>query len=174
LREKPIRDSRRGSVLGYWVFALVLWLIGSGAVWLVHGPHTVQEVPYAWVVWYFPVLALAMTVYAFHLTRQLRRQGDALLKLDPSPGSIGGQVLMRKRLPSDAIVTCTLSCNDHWRLARPRRHNYGANLVWQEWGEAVFRVSEHGTRVRFRFDVPAGLPASGESTHEPDALGEHR
>jgi hypothetical protein len=176
--DNPIGDSRRESVLAYWVFAVVLWVVGVGAVLLVHVLEPAREIPYGWLVWYFPVLALATTIYAARLTRQLRRHGSAILKLDPSPGSIGGhvggRVLMQKRLRADARITCTLSCNDHWRISRPRRSTHGANLVWQEWGEAPFRVTGQGTVLAFRFDVPAGLPASGEPTQEPDAHGKHR
>jgi len=178
MADNLIRDTRRKSVAAYWGLALVLWVVGVGAVLLVHVLEPRKEVPYGWLVWYFPVLALAMSVYSAKMTQQLRRHGAAMLKLDPSPGSIGGhvggRVLMQKRLPADAPVTCTLSCNDHWRLSRPRRTSYGANLVWQEWGAALFRVTRQGTVVVFHFEVPAGLPASGEPTSEPDSHGEHR
>ncbi len=82
--------------------------------------------------------------------------------MQPYPGRIGGEVGGNIRICK--VKSCRLKLTLSCVLVKPRFDGDGNDneaIVWLNKLDADFNPEVNGTSLRFRFDVPAGLPPSG-------------
>lgn len=166
--DNQIRSNKRLEVMVAWGFATVwnlfAWLVTAASL----PQHLRQGNTIATVaLGAFAAAGLGLLVWAVRATRDARRFGDLRLVLAPFPGAIGGDFGATLDLPtvpwrSDQRFLVTLRCIQHYRT-RPAGENSTEareQTVWQTEGMAQVLPHGNGTRLRFRFAVPGGLPAS--------------
>jgi hypothetical protein len=164
-----IRSSSRAAMWGAWVFAAFWNLISSVTPFMAYKEVTESQNYLALIALLFPLVGIGLITWAVRQTLEWRRFGPAPVTLDPFPGSIGGHVggTIDLNLPFDSAA--------HFRVTLTSLHSYisgsGKNRSrkekpeWQDEIVAHAQPGNKGTRLTFRFDVPAGLP-------ETDALQE--
>ncbi len=163
-----IRSNKRLEVMVAWGFATV-WNLFAWPVTAASLPqHLRQGNTIATVaLGAFVAAGLGLLAWAVRATRDARRFGDLRLVLDPFPGAIGGDFGATLDLPTvpwrgDQRFLITLRCVQHYRT-RPAGENSTEareRTVWQTEGMPQVLPHGNGTRLRFRFAVPGGLPAS--------------
>lgn len=170
-----VRSNVRQHARHLWIYTGVVAVLSVPPTLLF--PVAIAEgEPMAWVLLYFPLITLWPLTLAIKATREAKRTGPVVLKLDPYPGAIGGEIggriYTRLRLPAQQSITCTLSCSDVYRTDDPRDVRRHADIVWRDAGPGRVAAGDRGSTVDFRFQVPGGLPQSGDPT-ERGADGEH-
>jgi hypothetical protein len=117
----------------------------------------------------FPLAGFWLLSVAIRKTLQVRRFGEVELRMDPLPGSLGGEVGGVLEVPVSFrpgdVFAVTLRCQ---RVTR-RNNSSNQEVIWQETGRAVAAPGNIGTRLAFRFAVPATLPPSSD-----DPAGSHQ
>jgi len=166
--DNQIRSGKRLEVAVAWVFATV-WNLLSWPLAVAHLPQLWHQAnrPAAAALAAFAAAGLGLLVWAVRATRDARRFGDLRLVLNPFPGAIGGDFGATLDLPTvpwrgDQRFLITLRCVQHYRT-RPAGENSTEareRTVWQTEGMPQVLPHGNGTRLRFRFAVPGGLPAS--------------
>jgi hypothetical protein len=173
-REKPwladpdwqdgqIRSGARGGMVFLWVFAALWNVISLPLAFFL--PQAVKESgAVIHVFWLFPAIGLVMLVLAVVKTRQWRRFGRTILTMDPFPGSVGGDVggEIAVNTPWDPSLryTVTLTCMRSEIRGTGKNRSRRETPVWQDSGPGDPTVAGEGIRIRFRFQVPHGLPVS--------------
>lgn len=163
-----IRSNKRLEVKVLWGFAIA-WNLVALPMAAAGLPEQLREGHNAAAAALATVLAagLALLAWAWRASHDARRFGDVWLVLDPFPGAIGGDFGASLDLPTvawqgDQHFLVTLSCIQHYstRSAGQRNTQTRERTVWQT--EGMPQVEPHGSgiRLRFRFAVPGGLPAS--------------
>lgn len=163
----PIASDARSRLLVTWALTLVLGAISVPLVLLV--PKIIREE--AWPVLaglILPLVALMLLVSALRQTLGWLRFGGVELRLDPDPGAVGGDVggfiLLRLGFRPERRFQVSLSCTRSYVDPDSHKHRQRHALVWQRDGwAAAERAGGNRTRLRFRFEVPEGLPPSGGS-----------
>lgn len=165
-------DARHGHWV-LWGFAL-FWnlvtlpvFIQSEDIW-----EKTQREPITALAFLFPLVGLGLIALAIHATRQKQRFGATPLELDPFPGSLGGQVGGRigTRIPFDPQrrFPVALSCLHSRVSGSGKNRSRSESVKWHSEGICHTERTIDGTALRFRFEVPANLPASephGRSYH---------
>lgn len=189
-----IRSDKRWELWVAWGFALVWCAITVSAAW--------AGLPKAWsagdavrggVLLLLCAVGLGLLTWAVRATADALRFGDVRLVLDPFPGSVGGDVggsLVLAHVPYgpelgfSVVLRC--ACTVHSSPATGENESRARDeVVWQSEGYAQVRPATprgtagrmgRGVRVAFRFEVPEGLPQSGQpagdSTHRWQVLVE--
>lgn len=169
-----IRSSKRLEVMVAWGFATVWNLLSL--------PVAAASLPRQWRQENWPAVAalaafvavgLGLLAWAARATRDARRFGDLRLVLDPFPGAIGGDFGATLDLPTvpwrgEQQYLVTLRCIQHYRTRSAGENSTEAReqTVWQTEGMAQVEPHVGGSRLRFRFAVPSGLPASEAPANE--------
>ncbi len=170
-KDNRIRARRRIGRWVLWVLALVWNLVAFPMAAMVV-PRTLErgDPLLAGALLLFPLLGLALLVWAVRTTLQARRYGDLRLVLDPFPGSIGGHfgASLAVPVPYEAGLRflATLLCEEYTRTRSGNKTTYSSRTLWQVRGLAQVEPQAEGVRIAFRFDVPAHLPASEEPGSE--------
>ena len=163
-----IRSNKRLEVMVAWGFATV-WNLFAWPVTAASLPqHLRQGNTIATVaLGAFVAAGLGLLAWAVRATRDARRFGDLRLVLDPFPGAIGGDFGATLDLPTvpwqgDQRFLVTLRCIQHYRSRSAGENSTEAReqTVWQTEGMAQVEPHGSGSRLRFRFAVPGGLPAA--------------
>lgn len=164
-----IRSGSRAAMWGAWAFAAFWNLISSVTPFMAYKEVTESQNYLALIALLFPLVGIGLLTWAVRRTLEWRRFGPAPVTLDPFPGSVGGHVggTIDLNLPFDSAA--------HFQVTLTSLHSYisgsGKNRSRKEkpeWQDEIVAHSDpgnKGTRLTFRFDVPAGLP-------ETDALQE--
>lgn len=153
---------------GHWV----MW--GFAAFWnLVTLPvfiqfeeiwEKVQREPITALAFIFPLAGVFLIVLAIRATRQKLRFGLTPLVMDPFPGSMGGHVggQIGTAIPYawQQPVSVSLSCIHSRVSGSGKNRSRSESVKWHSEGVCHAQRTGQGTLLRFRFDVPAGLPAS--------------
>ena len=167
-RSGHIRSATRQEMWFYWLFAVVWNAIAQPTGFLVVPEILDHENWPAAIGLLFPVVGFWLLAVAIRKTLQIRKFGQVVLQMNPSPGSLGGEVGGMVDLPvpyrAGQIFNVSLSC----QKVRRQRKSTSEELVWQDAGPAVAAHGPGGTRIAFKFAVPAELPPSSndvESGH---------
>ena len=158
-----LRSDARQRFYVAWVFALFWNLISAPVLFAIpdewaKGNHAIL------LAALFPLVGVGLIVWAIKSTRRWQRIGATPLTMDPYPGSIGGQVggtiatnlsfQSGQRFP--LVLSCVYSYMSGSGKSRKRRER----VEWSAEGYADVDPAGMGSRLSFRFDVPAGLPSS--------------
>lgn len=148
-----------------WIFALLWNLISSPAVFAIPGELARGKLTILAVL-LFPLVGLLLVGWAVKATLAWRRFGQLVLVMDPFPGSIGGQVGGSIDLPlaynGQYRFPVTLMCARSYVSGSGKNRSRKEASVWQAQGMAYAEPAIGGTRLKFCFSVPEGLPASEE------------
>ncbi|MEM8769475.1 MAG: hypothetical protein AAGE43_18715, partial [Pseudomonadota bacterium] len=161
---QTVRSNAKKSMLAMWGFAL-FWNAVSWPSTLVLPQELAKENYPALLVLLFPVVGLLLLGWAVRITREWRRFGVTELTLDPYPGSIGGHVggvLRVRHVDVDCEFRVTLECVRSHIVRSGSKRRREKTVKWQANGIADARMGADGAEVRFRFDVPDGLPESDD------------
>ena len=118
----------------------------------------------------FTLLGLHIFFIAVRDTFRWRRFGRLQMILDPLPGSIGGHVGGSLELPlhrAQAVEFRVLLMCIRDRLVKTKDGSGRSESV--EWGKETLPEmarSGNGVRLRYTFEVPEGLPPSGEPSED--------
>ena len=140
------------------VFTIPLYLNGD-EIW-----RKAQEDPLTLIAFIFPLAGIGLIGAACHATRVKRRFGETPLVLDPFPGSLGGQVggIIDTSIPFDPEqrFDVSLRCIRSYMSGSGKSRSRKETIRWS--GDGICHAEADGaaTRLRFRFDVPCGQPAS--------------
>ena len=159
-----IRSSSKTSMWVAWGFAVFWNAISAFMPYLAYREVVENDNHIALAMLVFPLVGIGLLVWAIRRTLEWRRFGPAPVVLDPFPGSIGGHVggTIDVKLPFEPRTKFQLT------LTSIRRYSSGSGddssqkekALWQDRIVAHAEPGGRGTRLRFRFDVPAGLQAS--------------
>lgn len=143
------------------------------------------------------LVGVGLLTWAVRATADARRHGDVRLVMDPFPGCVGADVggaivLAGVRYGPELSFPVVLRCYYPYQSSSGTGDNDSRTreeVVWQSEGYAQVRPATpgdagapgavgagvgQGVRVAFRFEVPAGLPESGQpagdSTHRWQVL----
>lgn len=111
----------------------------------------------------FPLVGIWLLWEAARRTLQVRTFGDIKLRMDPFPASIGGEaggtIDLPVRFSGDNIFAVSISCEQIFKS----RDGSRKELVWVETGNAASGPGPAGTKISFRFAVPASQQPTGDS-----------
>ncbi|MEQ8204855.1 MAG: DUF3592 domain-containing protein [Woeseia sp.] len=160
-------DIRSGSKATMWVavgFAVFWNLISAPLPFLVYEEILNNGNPAAWLGILFPLIGIGLLIFACKRVAEWRRFGPAPVVLDPFPGSIGGHVggTIDLKLPfnPDTTFELTLTCIESYMSGSGKNRSRHEKAEWQDSALAHSEPGGRGTRVVFRFDVPADLEPS--------------
>lgn len=164
--ENRIRSSKRVELYVLWGMCIFVNLLSAPLLFL-HGPKLLHRPQAgALIAMLFPLIGAGLLVWALRSTLAWRREGDLRLQLDPFPGAIGGHVggslSLRRPYAAQHRYKVVLSCIHHHYTRSSPDSGWKERLRWQADGLAQVVPASGGSRLSFRFDVPAGLPASSE------------
>jgi len=118
----------------------------------------------------FPLVGIALLVWAARRTLEWRRFGPAPVTLDPFPGSIGGHVggTIDVNLPYDANTkfSMTLTCLHSYVSGSGKNRSRSESAIWQDVQIAHTSSNLQGSRISFQFAVPDGLDESDADQSE--------
>ena len=166
--DNQIRSSRRLEMVAIWCFAIV-WNLLALPVTAASLPQHLRQnnLPVVLALAAFVSAGLGLLAWAVSATRDARRFGDLRLVLDPFPGAIGGDFGATLDLPTvpwqgDQRFLVTLRCIQHYRSRSAGENSTEAReqTIWQTEGMTQVEPHGSGSRLRFRFAVPGGLPAA--------------
>lgn len=166
LENKHWRDNsiRSGARYAHWamlVFALV-WNAITLPIFLNAGEFMakVKTEPVMLVVFLFPLVGAGLLIATVRLFIAWRHFGPTPLVLDPFPGSIGGHVGgwvdTRIAFNSSQRFDVTLACLKSYVSGSGKDRKRSESVVWQTDGVCHAERTGAGTRLLFRFSVPAG------------------
>jgi hypothetical protein len=114
--------------------------------------------------WVFPLVGIWLIVWAIRSTLEWRRFGPAPVTLDPFPGALNGHVggTIDINLPYDSSANIMLTLTNLYSYVSGSGKNRSRRekAKWQDRQVAHTESGPKGTRLSFRFDVPAGLTES--------------
>jgi len=159
-----IRSNAKAALWAAWMFAVFWNAISSVAPFLAWREIVEKDNWVGLVALLFPLVGIGLLVWAVRRTLEWRRFGPAPVTLDPFPGSIGGHVggTIDLRLPYDpsARFELTLTSVHCYESGSGKNRSQREKAVWQDSQTAHAEPGGYGTRLAFRFEVPAGLPES--------------
>jgi len=112
----------------------------------------------------FPLIGAGLFMWAIKNTRRWLSIGSTPLTLDPYPGSIGGQVggSIETNIHYSAVheFPIALSCLYSYVSGSGKNRSRKESVKWHTEGFAQAAPTGRGSRLKFCFDLPAGLPES--------------
>jgi hypothetical protein len=154
----------KNSLWFIWGFALFWNLVSLPASFaipteLAKGNHLIL------IALLFPLAGIYLLVWAIRSTLSWRRFGQLVLKLDPYPGSIGGQVggtiELPFRCPNHQRFPVALQCLRSYETGSGNDRSRSEAVLWHVQGLAESQPYLGGsTLLRLCFDIPKDLPAS--------------
>ena len=165
---ETIKSNSKKAMYGTWIFAGVWNLISAPLPFVMYREIVEKENYIAVVALLFPLVGIGLLVWAVRQTLEWRRFGPAPLALDPFPGAIGGHVggTIDVNLPYDSRTKFPLTLTNIYSYISGSGKNRSRRerAKWQDTQIAHTERSATGTRLSFRFDVPAGLDESDAAT----------
>lgn len=168
----PLRSSSKAAMWGAWGFATFWNLIAMPLPFLLYEEVTVKKNYPALLALVFPIVGIGLLYWATRQTREWRRFGPTPLTLDPFPGSIGGHVGgtidLRQPFRPGTTYALTLTNLESTISGSGKNRSRRERASWQDRRIAHAEPGPLGTRLLFRFDVPAGLEASDAAQNNDD------
>lgn len=160
-----IRAGGKGTAIAAWFIALIWCGISGIATVAGYDEFVNKDNPAALLVLLFDAVGLGLLYWAVHATLSARRFGELVLRLDPHPGSIGGDVGGMIDIPvahsDQRAVAMTLTCLHVYTRRSGKNSETRRDALWSDtryfFGEPAI---DGKTRVHFAFAVPDGLPVS--------------
>ena len=161
-----VRSSARGSAIFLWIFA-IFWCGISAAI-------TLAVVPQEWhrgnhaalIALFFPVIGLALLIYAFKTTLAWRRYGQTFFEMAAVPGALGGtlegMIQLNTRLRPEHGLHLRLSCVRRTTSGAGNNRHTNERILWQDekWLRADLPEPEGHTGIPVFFPLPANQPES--------------
>ncbi len=146
-----------------WGIAIIWNLISLPAALMIPGAVNNGNYPVL-MASIFPLAGIGLLYWAIKVTRDWRRYGEVFLRLDPFPGSLGGDVggslVIPLRTAENLHFYVQLSCINSYVSGTGKNRETRERMIWQDEGIAeVIAVANH-TTLKFLFHVPHHLPAS--------------
>ncbi len=162
-RDNRIRSNAKGEMGFLWGLAIFWNAISSPPLFAI--PEELSKGNYGiLVVLLFTAVGLGLVYYALKKTLEWRRFGVTELMLDPFPGSIGGDVGGAVELAlsasQDSKFSAELTCQHVYTRRSGNKSETRRSVVWQDQQQIRLEPGMRGARLRFCFEVPAGLPQS--------------
>lgn len=156
-------DSRTGMWAG-WGFAAFWNLISAPLPFVIYSEVTEKNNLPALLGLLFPLVGIGLVAWAIRQTLEWRRFGPAPVTLDPFPGAIGGHVggTIDLNLPYDSNARFLLSLTNlrSYISGTGKNRSRRESAEWQDSQLAHVAAGNRGSRLSFRFDVPAELRES--------------
>lgn len=164
-RDNQIRSSAKASLWVMWGFAF-FWNLLSLPILFIFPKEWAKGNHLIAIGLLFPLIGLWLIIHAINKRREWRHFGPALLRLDPFPGSIGGDVGgtidISRRLPSDAVIEVVLSCVHVNERRSGSDRETDRTIVWQDRQSVHSEPRAKGSVIKFCFAVPEALPLSSK------------
>lgn len=165
LGDNAIRSTKKWEVWVAWGVTL-FWNLISAPVLFLHLPALLRDpTPPRVIAMIFPVIGVALLVWAIRASRDAWRFRSVRLVLDPFPGALGGDVGGSLVVPLAFVgsrsFALTLDCRLHTSRQSGGETETVEHLIWETRGAARSERHADGTRLSFRFELPRDLPASG-------------
>ncbi len=159
-RDNVIYCGARSGMSFIWIITIILLVIGVLPM-TSSGGTTTDEIRLL-TVFPYNILVVACAGAAIKATWQWWRYGASPLRLDPFPGSIGGDVggEIHFRLPYSHGIKAEVQLTATQKDDTGDSKNFKTTMVWQEDGYARVFEKGGGIALQFRFAVPEGLPES--------------
>ncbi len=163
--QTPMVKSGSKAAMYFMLGFAALWnLISAPLPFLVYTEVTGKQNYAALFGLLFPLIGIALLFWAVQKTREWKRFGPAPVKLDPFPGAIGGHVggTIDIRLPFDSNARHEFSLTSLYSYisGSGKNRSRSESAKWQDSQVVRGEPGSKGTRLTFRFDVPAGLTES--------------
>ena len=146
--------------------ALVWNAIAQPLFWFVALDDANVDPVATWVTALFPLAGFGLIYAAAVKWLQWRRFGNLELVMDPFPGSpggdVGGVIEIPTRYQPGTTVQITLSCINVIIRRGGKNNSRSENALWLERAELAVEPGMRGSRVSFRFKVPADQPTTTE------------
>ncbi|HYD17846.1 MAG TPA: DUF3592 domain-containing protein [Patescibacteria group bacterium] len=159
-----ILSNSKGSMYFATFFAFMWNGISAPLPFVIWHEFVEKKNPAAVIGLLFPLVGIGLAVWAVQRIREWKRFGHAPVTLDPFPAAIGGQAggFIDINLPYDSAHTffVTLSCIRSVYVRSGKNSSRRETVNWSADTVAYAEPGNSGTRLQFRFDVPAGLPPS--------------
>lgn len=153
-----------------WGFAVFWCALSAPATFAI--PGELEKGNWAiLVILLFDVIGVGLVAMAIRQTLSARRFGNTVLRMDPYPGSVGGQVggMIAARVPFDEALAFSvkLSCLRTYTTGSGKNHSTHNDSLWQDerWFHTE-RSAEGMSDLWFCFDVPDDLPFSEEPSSD--------
>jgi hypothetical protein len=171
-----ITSGTRKSVILLWVFVL-FWLAASTVITLLVVPPEWQRGNHAALIAViFPLIGLAVLVFAFNTTRAWRRFGQSFFEMAAMPGALGGtlegMIRVNTRLRPEHGLHLRLSCLRRSTTGTGNNRSTTEKILWQDekWLRADLPQTDlNATGIPVYFKLPADQPESttavGDGTH---------
>lgn len=160
-----IRSKAGPGAIIAWVFAIVWCAISGMATVFAIDEFLSDGGKAALFVLLFDAIGVLLLAWAIHATLAARRFGELVLRLDPHPGSIGGDVggMIDLPIPHDPARTfrVSLACMHVYVRRSGKERETKHDPVWSDTRDFFAERSPDGnSRLHFRFIVPDSLPQS--------------
>lgn len=156
-----VKSSSKATMYSAWAFAVFWNLISAPLPFLIYEEVTSKNNMPALLGLLFPVIGFFLVIWAVRRTLEWKRFGPAPVSLDPFPGSIGGHVggMIDLNLPFDSQhrFSLTLTCLRSYISGSGKNRSRKEDPRWQDTQIAHAASASRGSRLSFRFDVPADL-----------------
>lgn len=156
-----ITSGSRRDVGGAWLFAIAWNAISSPMLFFLPEELAKKNWP-ALLGLLFPLVGAWLIYRAVYKTLQWHRFGTLTLTLQPSPGVIGATMTASVDLPerfrANQPFTVTINCIHRYVSGSSKDRTTWEKSLWQNETTARVEPGLRGTRLSFRFTVPAGLP----------------
>ncbi len=124
----------------------------------------------------FPLIGLSVVWNTLKILREWMRFGEITVRLDPYPGSVGGDVAgvieLKEPFSPDNQYEVALACFISSDSKSESNNESSEKLLWQEEGIAHAESTVMGTLLRFAFSPPNDLPPTRIAGDE-DAVNWH-
>lgn len=160
-QSNEIKSGSKSTMYFAWIFAIVWNLVSAPLPFLLR-EEVIEKQNYAALIGLlFPLVGIGLLVWAVRRTLEWKRFGASPVILDPFPAAIGGQAggTMELPVPFDSAnqFRVSLSCVYSFESGSGKNRSRSERVSWQESVIAHAEPGLYGTRIQFRFDVPAGL-----------------
>ena len=159
-----IRSGSKSSMYFTWGFAAFWNLVSAPLPFVMYREIIERENYAALFALLFPLVGIGLIVWAVRRTLEWRRFGAAPVVLDPFPGAIGGNVGgvidVNFRYDSGSAFRLTLTSIYSYMSGSGDSRSRKETAKWQDSQVAHAESGKIGTRLTFRFDVPADLTES--------------
>lgn len=147
----------------FWLFAAVWNAIALPTGFFCINAFICESNRLAAIGLMFPLVGLWLLWEAARRTLQVRIFGDIKLRMDPFPASIGGEaggtIDLPVRFSGDNVFAVSICCEQIFKT----RDGSRKELIWVETGNAASSPGPAGTRISFRFAVPASQQPTSDS-----------
>lgn len=165
-----IYSTGKTSMYFAWGFAIFWNLISTPFLFMIAKEIVEKQNYLSLFALFFPLVGVALLIWAIRLTIAWRKFGQSPLTLDPFPASIGGNCggYIDLNIPySESNQFMITISNIYSRVTGAgKNRSRSERLIWQDKLVGYKEAGYSGTRVTFRFDIPSNI----EEIKESDAV----